>query len=144
MASLTRNRSGPGTLPNEENALYYRQRARETGAGLIFAEAAYIYPQGSEWLHAPGLYDSEHAQAWHKVTDAVHDEGCPIVAQLHHVGRIAHPESPEQIKSGHPVYAPSPVAARGGKVIVIHTSLTTVPPSSWCTRLCDSHSARRL
>jgi 2,4-dienoyl-CoA reductase-like NADH-dependent reductase (Old Yellow Enzyme family) len=104
MASLTRNRSNPDTYPCEENAYYYRQRAKETGAGLIIAEAAYIYPQGSEWLHAPGIYDSKHAQ------------GCAIVAQLHHVGRIAHPESPEQIKAGHPVYAPSPIAARGGKV----------------------------
>jgi 2,4-dienoyl-CoA reductase-like NADH-dependent reductase (Old Yellow Enzyme family) len=116
MASLTRNRSNPDTYPCEENAYYYRQRAKETGAGLIIAEAAYIYPQGSEWLHAPGIYDSKHAQAWRKVVDAVHDEGCAIVAQLHHVGRIAHPESPEQIKAGHPVYAPSPIAARGGKV----------------------------
>ncbi|KAJ6540459.1 hypothetical protein B0H19DRAFT_1269038 [Mycena capillaripes] len=31
------------------------------------------------------------------------------------VGRASHPDAPEQIATGAPVYAPSPIAARGGK-----------------------------
>jgi hypothetical protein len=31
------------------------------------------------------------------------------------VGRVAHPDAPEQILAGVPVYAPSAIAARGGK-----------------------------
>jgi hypothetical protein len=46
----------------------------------------------------------------------VHAEGCPIVLQSWHVGRIAHPEQREAELSGKPVYAPSAIAARGGKV----------------------------
>ena len=49
-------------------------------------------------------------------SQTVHKEGCPIVMQSWHVGRIAHPEMEEQKRSGRPVYAPSAIAARGGKV----------------------------
>ena len=51
--------------------------------------------------------------------DAVHAEGTPIIAQLWHTGRIAHPDMDEQKKAGTPVYAPSAVKARGGKVGLI-------------------------
>ncbi|PBK63921.1 FMN-linked oxidoreductase [Armillaria solidipes] len=52
---------------------------------------------------------------WKKVTDAVHEQGGVIFAQLWHLGRISHPDAPEQIASGQPVYAPSSIAALGGK-----------------------------
>ncbi|KAF4611021.1 hypothetical protein D9613_006475 [Agrocybe pediades] len=38
-----------------------------------------------------------------------------MYCQLWHVGRVAHPDAPKQKLAGQPVYAPSAVAARGGK-----------------------------
>ncbi len=118
MASLTRNRSGPGertnSIPNDDNYDYYVQRAIG-GVGLILTEGTLISQQGSEWPNAAGLFSEEHVPAWKRIVDAVHKEGCPIVLQSWHVGRIAHPDQDEAKKSGQPVYAPSAVKARGGK-----------------------------
>jgi len=114
MASLTRNRSVPVDIPNDYNIEYYTQRA-EGGAGLIFSEGTLVTPQGTEWPHAPGIYDEEHAAGWKKVIDAVHAKGTPIVAQLWHLGRVSHPDMEQQKVAGVPVYGPSAVAARGGK-----------------------------
>jgi 2,4-dienoyl-CoA reductase-like NADH-dependent reductase (Old Yellow Enzyme family) len=43
LAPLTRGRSGPTRIPNEDNQVYYEQRA---GAGLIFTEATAVSEQG--------------------------------------------------------------------------------------------------
>ncbi|KAE9400819.1 FMN-linked oxidoreductase [Gymnopus androsaceus JB14] len=104
MAALTRNRSVPTN--------YYQQRAKS--AGLIISEGVLITPQGTEWPHAPGIWSREQIAGWKKITDAVHKEGSFIFAQLWHLGRVSHPDAPEQIASGVPVYAPSAIAARGG------------------------------
>ncbi|KAL0579838.1 hypothetical protein V5O48_002146 [Marasmius crinis-equi] len=114
MSAMTRNRSVPDTVPNDVNVEYYRQRARG-GAGLIISEGTLVSHQGVEWAYAPGISTQEHVEGWKKVTDAVHEEGGLIFAQLWHVGRCAHPDAPEQKKAGMPVYAPSAIAARGGK-----------------------------
>lgn len=134
MASLTRNRSGPGektdSIPNTDNLEYYRQRAAG-GAGLILTEGTLISQQGTEWPRCAGLWSQEHASAWKKIVDAVHAEGCPIVLQSWHVGRIAHPEQREAKLSGKPVFAPSAIASRGGKFREIgnkpHTTPTAIP-----------------
>jgi 2,4-dienoyl-CoA reductase-like NADH-dependent reductase (Old Yellow Enzyme family) len=104
------------SVPNEHLLEYYTQRAGGTGAGLIFSEGVLITPQGTEWPHAAGIYNDEHAEGWKKIVDAVHEKGTPIVAQLWHLGRVSHPDMEEQKKAGVPVYGPSAVAARGGKV----------------------------
>jgi len=104
------------TIPNETLLQYYTQRAGGTGAGLIFTEGVLITPQGTEWPHAAGIYNDEHAEKWKEIVDAVHAKGTPIVAQLWHLGRVSHPDMEEQKKAGVPVYGPSAVAARGGKV----------------------------
>ncbi|KAG7441376.1 FMN-linked oxidoreductase [Guyanagaster necrorhizus] len=114
MSALTRNRAVPTNVPNDLNAEYYRQRAAG-GAGLIITEGVLIAQQGTEWQNAPGLWVQEQVKGWKKVTDAVHEEGSAIFAQLWHVGRVSHPDAPEQIASGQPVYAPSAISARGGK-----------------------------
>lgn len=110
MASLTRNRDN---VPRENlHVPYYRERA---GTGLILSEAALICPQGVEWTFMPGIYSDEHVEAWQKVTTAVHQEGGLIFCQLHHVGRVAHPDTRVQREIAKPVPGPSAVAARGGK-----------------------------
>ncbi|KAF8921299.1 flavoprotein NADH-dependent oxidoreductase [Mucidula mucida] len=96
MSALTRSRSVPTNVPNAINGVLVTQ-------------------QGTEWQNAPGIWNKEQVDAWKKVTDAVHDAGSVIFAQLWHLGRVSHPNAPEQIAAGVPVYAPSALAARGGK-----------------------------
>ena len=105
-ASLTRNR---GVVPSQVNADYYALRAPH--AGLIIAEGTLIEPQGTEWPYAPGLFTAEQVRGWQLVTQAVHKRGGLILAQLWHVGRVAHPLH----QAGQPAVAPSAVAAKGGK-----------------------------
>ncbi|KAF8146636.1 flavoprotein NADH-dependent oxidoreductase [Mycena galopus ATCC 62051] len=93
---------------------YYVQRAKG-GAGLIVTEGLLITHQGSEWPEAPGIWEEAHINGWKKITDAVHEAGSKIYAQLRHLGRLNHPEAPQQIKAGVPVYGPSAISARGGK-----------------------------
>lgn len=89
MAPLTRNRATHGTdVPQALNAEYYAQRA---DAGLIISEATQISPTGKGYAWTPGIYSSEQVVGWKLVTDAVHDKGGTIYAQLWHVGRISHP-----------------------------------------------------
>jgi len=113
MSALTRNRA-PHTYPSDLMKEYYVQRVLG-GAGLIVTEGILIVRQGTEWEHAPGIWDSEQVQGWKKIVDAVHEVGGKIYAQLWHVGRVAHPDAPEQKLAGVPVYAPSAIPARGGK-----------------------------
>ncbi|KAJ7118736.1 hypothetical protein C8R44DRAFT_878292 [Mycena epipterygia] len=113
MSALTRNRS-TATIPNEIMLKYYVQRA-VGGAGLIVTEGTLITRQGSEWPQAPGIWDKSQVDGWKKITDAVHDAGSKIYCQLWHLGRVNHPEAPEQIAAGVPVYGPSAISARGGK-----------------------------
>ena len=87
MAPLTRNRAGPGQVPNALMTTYYEQRAT---AGLIVSEATQISPEGQGYLDTPGIYSPEQIAGWHRVTDAVHAKNGKIVLQLWHVGRISH------------------------------------------------------
>lgn len=114
MSALTRSRSVPTNVPNDINLEYYTQRARG-GAGLITTEGTLICQQGTEWQNAPGIWNQDQVVAWKRITDAVHTEGGLIFSQLWHLGRVSHPDAPEQKASGMPVYGPSAIAARGGK-----------------------------
>lgn len=87
MAPLTRGRAGPGFVPNELAREYYRQRA---SAGLIISEATGISQEGLGWPNAPGLWTDAQVEGWKPVTDAVHEAGGRIVAQLWHMGRVVH------------------------------------------------------
>ncbi|WVQ78973.1 hypothetical protein IAT38_001065 [Cryptococcus sp. DSM 104549] len=129
MAATTRNRA-IGTVPNDVMTKFYAQRAGLTGAGLIITEGILISPQGTEWPHAPALWNDEHVANWKKVVDAVHAKGTPIVAQLWHVGRASHPDAPEQKKAETPVYGPSAIAARGGLFRTIEGQPGYVTPTA--------------
>lgn len=89
MAPLTRSRAQPDNTPSELAARYYAQRA---SAGLIISEATVISPQGVGYPNVPGLYTEHHVQAWKPITQAVHEAGGRIFAQLWHVGRISLPD----------------------------------------------------
>jgi len=86
MAPMTRARNADG-IPNENNALYYAQRA---SAGLIITEGTAISDTAKGVLYIPGLYTAQQIEGWRKVTDAVHKKGSVIFSQLWHVGRVSH------------------------------------------------------
>ncbi|MDT0546880.1 MULTISPECIES: alkene reductase [Streptomyces] len=108
MAPMTRSRAyGAGATPTDLMATYYAQRA---GAGLIVTEGTQPSVVGQGYPDTPGLHSAEQVEAWRKVTDAVHDEGGVIFAQLMHTGRIGHPSllPDDQLPVG-----PSAVAPQG-------------------------------
>ncbi|CAK1694052.1 N-ethylmaleimide reductase [Vibrio crassostreae] len=91
MPPMTRSRATqPGNSANDMMAAYYAQRA---SAGLIVAEGTQISPLGQGYAWTPGIYSDEQIAGWKKVTDAVHEKGGVIFAQLWHVGRVTHPDN---------------------------------------------------
>tara|TARA_R110002072_G_scaffold74374_5_gene176324 strand:- start:21783 stop:22883 length:1101 start_codon:yes stop_codon:yes gene_type:complete len=114
MAPLTRARSGPDRIPNEQMAEYYRQRA---SAGLIIAEATVVSKIARGWVESPGIYNDEQMQGWKRIVDAVHAEGGLIFLQLWHMGRASHssfhdngelPVAPSAIKiNGDGIHTPN-------------------------------------
>lgn len=107
MAPMTRSRAD-GTLATSDMATYYAQRA---GAGLIITEGTQPSAIGQGYPFTPGLHSAEQAESWRPVTEAVHDAGGLIVAQLMHTGRIGHPSNPEA--TGHGALTPvGPSAVR--------------------------------
>ncbi|KAJ7453232.1 hypothetical protein FB451DRAFT_1282072 [Mycena latifolia] len=113
MSALTRDRS-TDTVPNELMKKYYVQRTLG-GAGLIVSEGTLVTRYGMEMQNVPGIWDKAQVAGWRKITDAVHEAGGKMFCQLSHPGRASHPDAPQQIKAGVPVYGPSAVVARGGK-----------------------------
>ncbi len=111
MAPLTRMRAdNPENAPTDLHVDYYRQRA---SAGLIISEGIAISPQGYGWAGTPGLWSKAQLRGWQKVTDAVHEAGGRIVAQLWHTGAVSHPD----LQDGRRPVAPS-------QVNVMHESVT--------------------
>ncbi|HEU4851607.1 MAG TPA: alkene reductase [Telluria sp.] len=107
MAPLTRSRADEpaGDIPGSEmNIEYYRQRA---GAGLIISEGTQVAPNGKGYMATPGIYSDEQVEGWKKITQAVHEEGGRIIAQIWHVGRVTHP----LLTGGAQPVGPSAVAA---------------------------------
>ncbi|KAJ7806162.1 hypothetical protein B0H14DRAFT_3768845 [Mycena olivaceomarginata] len=96
MSALTRNRADVSTTPNELMKEYHLQRATG-GCGLIVNEGTLITRQGT---------------AWKTIVAAVHTTDTKIYCQW---GRCSHPDAPEQVLAGVPVYAPSALSARVGK-----------------------------
>jgi 2,4-dienoyl-CoA reductase-like NADH-dependent reductase (Old Yellow Enzyme family) len=88
MAPLTRARAGVERMPNALMAHYYAERA---SAGLIISEATSVTPMGVGYADTPGLWSAEQVEGWKLVTQAVHQAGGRIFAQLWHVGRVSHP-----------------------------------------------------
>jgi N-ethylmaleimide reductase len=107
MAPMTRNRAGPGNVPQPLNAEYYAQRA---SAGLILSEASQVSALGQGYPGTPGIHTPEQVAGWRLVTEAVHRRGGRIFLQLWHVGRISHPSL---LPNGALPVAPSPVRPAG-------------------------------
>ncbi len=107
MAPMTRNRAGPGNVPQPLNAEYYRQRA---SAGIIVTEATQVSAYGLGYPGTPGIHDASQVDGWSAVTEAVHEAGGRIVLQLWHVGRVSHSSL---LPGGALPVAPSAIAIEG-------------------------------
>ena len=106
MAPMTRSRANSEGVVTDLTVLYYTQRA---SAGLIITEAINISEQALGSPMTPGLYSQEQIDSWKKVTNAVHNNGGVIYAQLWHTGRVGHSVD----RKGNPPVAPSAVAIKG-------------------------------
>jgi len=87
MASLTRNRCTDANKPTPATVRHYADRARD-GAGFIVAEETFVYLNGTEWPHAPVMFDKSHVEAWRKITYGVHGAGDRILFQPWHSGEF--------------------------------------------------------
>jgi 2,4-dienoyl-CoA reductase-like NADH-dependent reductase (Old Yellow Enzyme family) len=106
MAPMTRCRANAEHVPTDLMAEYYKARAE---AGLIISEGVPVSPQGVGYPNVPGLWSAAQVAGWKRVTEAVHQAGGRIVAQLWHVGRISDPA----YLNGETPVAPSAIAAEG-------------------------------
>ncbi|WP_309712801.1 NADH:flavin oxidoreductase/NADH oxidase [Pseudolysinimonas sp.] len=59
------------------------------GAGLVFAEASGVTPEGRISPHDTGIWNDAQVAAWRRVTDFAHTQGALIGMQLAHAGRKA-------------------------------------------------------
>lgn len=105
MAPMTRARSSADGIQGPMNAKYYAQRA---SAGLIITECVQISPSSLGGVNQPGLMNPAQTEGWRGVTQAVHDAGGRIFAQLWHCGRVSHSDFLHEL----PV-APSALPATG-------------------------------
>ena len=103
MAPMTRSRSNnTGNVATQLTAKYYEQRA---SAGLIITEGTFISKEAVGVINVPGIYSSEQIEGWKLTTQAVHQKGGTIFAQLWHTGAYSHPD----LHNGKKPLAPSDV-----------------------------------
>ena len=103
MAPMTRSRSNnEGNVATALTAEYYAQRA---SAGLIITEGTFVSPQAVGFINVPAIYSEAQVEGWKLVTQAVHDKGGKIFAQLWHTGRLSHPD----LHNGELPHAPSAI-----------------------------------
>ena len=73
--------------PDEDLIAYYKARAR--GTAVIIVEHEYIMPQGMAHPSQLSMAEDSVIPAYRRLTDAVHEEGAKIIAQLNHAGAKA-------------------------------------------------------
>lgn len=120
MAPMTRSRAVAEAVPNPLAVTYYAQRA---SAGLIVTEGTQVSPQGVGYIDTPGIHSRRQIAGWKAITDAVHQAGGLIYAQLWHVGRVSHPA----FHDGALPVAPSAIAA-DGEVFTLEGRVPMVAP----------------
>ncbi|MFC3173685.1 12-oxophytodienoate reductase [Novosphingobium bradum] len=93
MSPMTRGCATDGVIPAEA-VDYYRRRA-EGGTGLIITEGIAVNLDGTLDQTIPRLDCEASRMAWRAVTDAVHQAGAKIIAQLWHTGLMRGMQSGE-------------------------------------------------
>lgn len=85
MTRISATETGRAT---DQMAEYYARFARG-GFSFLITEGIYTDEAHSQgYADQPGLATDEQAASWEPVTDAVHEEGAPIIAQLMHAGPL--------------------------------------------------------
>jgi dimethylglycine catabolism A len=79
---------GLNNLPTNRSNQYLAARARG-GVGLIISEAIRVHPTSAGRHLTLGAFDESCIPSYEKLTEAVHDNGAAIFAQIMHAGRQA-------------------------------------------------------
>ncbi|NTU85725.1 MAG: mycofactocin system FadH/OYE family oxidoreductase 2, partial [Chloroflexales bacterium] len=72
-------------MPSERHVYYYRERARG-GAGLIITEEHSTHPTDHPYEKLIHAFNPEVIPRYRRITEAIHAEGVPILAQINHNG----------------------------------------------------------
>lgn len=72
-------------MPTDRHALYYRERARG-GAGLIITEEHSTHPTDHPYEKLIHAFNPAVIPGYRRITETVHAEGVPILAQINHNG----------------------------------------------------------
>lgn len=89
LAPMTRTSATDEGLATDQMVAYYTKFVRG-GFDLVITEGIYPDNKYSQGYHnQPGIIDEQQIAAWKKVTDAVHQEGGTIIAQLMHAGALS-------------------------------------------------------
>jgi mycofactocin system FadH/OYE family oxidoreductase 2 len=91
-------------LPTEQHIAYYAARAAG-GAGLVITEEHSVHPDDRPYEKLIRGHDPAVVPIYRRLTDAVHEYGAVVLAQLNHNGGQS-----SGMYSRRPVLAPSPVA----------------------------------
>ncbi|HJQ48616.1 MAG TPA: mycofactocin system FadH/OYE family oxidoreductase 2 [Amycolatopsis sp.] len=90
-------------LPTDQHAEYYAARAAG-GAGLIITEEHTVHPGDQPYEKLIHGFDPAVIPGYRRITDTVHAQGTPILAQLNHNGGQS-----SSMYTREPVWAPSPL-----------------------------------
>lgn len=90
-------------VPSDPQIDYYKERAKATA--MIIVEHEYISPEGMASKGQLSMADDSVIDGYKKLTDAVHENGAVILAQISHAGGVAR-------DTGLQTIAPSPVVLR--------------------------------
>ncbi len=91
-------------MPTDRHAYYYRERARG-GVGLIITEEHSTHPTDHPYEKLIYAFNPAVLPGYRRITDMVHAEGVPILAQINHNGGQA-----SGMFTRLPAWAPSPIA----------------------------------
>lgn len=93
-------------LPTDWHLVHLGSRA-VGGAAMVMVEASAVTPEGRISPDDSGIWSDEHAEAFHRITAFISDQGAVPAIQLAHAGRKASTDAPW--RGGGPL----PVEARG-------------------------------
>ena len=77
--------AGDDGLVTDRHMAHYRALAMG-GAGVIFSEAVCVTKRGRLHQTQLGIWEDEHIAGWKKLADICHQNGVPLLAQIHHAG----------------------------------------------------------
>lgn len=90
--------SQPDTGVVEPGTVEHYRKLAQGGPGLIIQEATCIDPDGRLMDRQLGIWEDGQVEGLRQIVEAVHAQGCAIMAQLHHAGVVGiaqHPMCPD-------------------------------------------------